>query len=214
MHHSYEKRYYECLAKLILENYLPGKFNNIELSDQPDLRMGDEYGIEVTRALYIDEAQASGIFKHLANSNIKEVDARHIETMKRLGAKLLIHDDGKIYGFCPSEGVWINDNELRREYQKKVEKYHKNNYSLRTVDLFIYSPLYDWLEEDIIRGFMQWIDEKKDCPFNNIMVFEYSYLYLYNTAAKEFEKISVDIENHEKLHSLRELALSYSEKDG
>lgn len=35
--HNTEKTYYECLAKLILENVFPNKYHDIKLQDRPDL---------------------------------------------------------------------------------------------------------------------------------------------------------------------------------
>lgn len=43
-----QKRFNEYFAKVILENCFPNKFQNIEVSDKPDLRYNvNEIGIEV-----------------------------------------------------------------------------------------------------------------------------------------------------------------------
>ena len=214
MVHNSSKTYYEYLAKLILENYLPDEYKNIIFSDHPDLRMGDNRGIEVTRALYANDIKSAGIFNHIANKHKDSVDKRHLVSLEKMGTDLLIKDDGVIYGFAPKEGVWINDEELKREYQKKVLKYIDNPLETSINDLFIYSPMYDWLEEDVVKGFMEWVSDNTECPFANVFVFEYSYLYAYNTQTKEFRKIPVEETSREKLHKCCEEAKEFSLKEG
>ena len=206
MKHDFEKLYYEYLAKLILEGFLPQEYKEIILADRPDLRMGENYGIEVTRALYPNQGQAKGIFNHLAHKSIYNVDKRYLKTMEKLEHELLISNEGKIWGHLPKEGVLIDDAVLRKEYLKKAKKHSQGVYTTLITDLFIYSPLYNWLEEEIIRRFMNWIDEIQECPFLHIMVFEYKYLYVYNVQTKHFETITVDEESTEKLYICREKA--------
>ncbi len=210
MNHDYQKRYFEYLAKLVLEIYLPHQYKDLVLSDRPDLRMGDDYGVEVTRALYLNDAKATGIFRFLKDRHIDSVDKRHLDSMERLGIEFLLSDDGVIRGYAPNEGTWINDEELKREYIKKVEKYKNNPLLISTVDLFIYSPMYDWLEKDIIQEFMQWIDEIKGCPFRRIIVFEFSYLYVYDVETKTFETIAVDTVSPKTLKALCTKAREYA----
>ncbi len=50
--HMQNKNYYENLAKLILEEFLPQRFYDLKLSDRPDIRQADWIGIEVTRAFW------------------------------------------------------------------------------------------------------------------------------------------------------------------
>ena len=58
--HNFKKNYYECLAKLVLENALPETFDDLELTDKPDLKKTDQIGIEVTRTFFEGEAHADG----------------------------------------------------------------------------------------------------------------------------------------------------------
>lgn len=206
MKHDFVKLYYEYLAKLILEEFIPQEYKGIIIADRPDLRMGEDYGIEVTRALYPDQGQANGVFNHLANRNINNVDERHLKTMEKLEHILLTSDEGIIWGHLPKEGVLIDDTVLKNEYMKKVEKYSQGVYITPIMDLFIFSPLYNWLEEEIIRGFMNWIDEIQKPTFLRIMVFEYKYLYVYNVQTKQFNTINIVEESTEKLDICREKA--------
>lgn len=184
--HNQEKTYHEYLAKLILETFIPEKYKNLILSDRPDIRMGDSYGIEVTRALYPGFAQASGVFGHIARKNINQVDNRHLALLKDLGCRPLVNDEGIVFGYVPNEAIWINDGALKTAYQKKVKKYELAPLPTARNDLFIYSPMDDWLEEDLVKGFMCWVDDTGKCPFENVIVFEYSYLYTYHVKSKTF----------------------------
>lgn len=54
-----QKRFNEYFAKIILENCFPNKFQNIEVSDKPDLRYnGNKIGIEVAYCMPKEVAEA------------------------------------------------------------------------------------------------------------------------------------------------------------
>ena len=44
--HKRNKKYYEHLAKIILEKFLPQRFYDLEISDRPDIRQTAQIGIE------------------------------------------------------------------------------------------------------------------------------------------------------------------------
>lgn len=59
-----QKRFNEYFAKVILENCFPNKFQNIEVSDKPDLRYNEnEIGIEVAYCMPKDVAEAFNCIK-------------------------------------------------------------------------------------------------------------------------------------------------------
>lgn len=59
-----QKRFNEYFAKVILENCFPNKFQNIEVSDKPDLRYnGNKIGIEVAYCMPKDIAEAFNCIK-------------------------------------------------------------------------------------------------------------------------------------------------------
>lgn len=189
--HNIEKRYYEYLAKQILESYLPQKYKNLILSDRPDLRMDSRYGIEVTRVLYPSDAEVMGIFKSVANKHIDCVDKRRLAALAKRNARLLKRADGTIYSVIPGSAQLIAADTLTDAYDKKVEKYQVHPLETDQNDLFMYSPIADWFGEYIIEDFMHKVCETHCCPFNTIMVFEYSYLYSYHFSSKTFTKISI-----------------------
>lgn len=86
--------------------------------------------------------------------------------------------------------MFINGTPLRRALSKKVEKV--THYNMNTIDLFIYSPMDDWFEEDIVQEFMEWSVDNGGSLFRRIIVFELSNLYEFETANKTFSKNVVD----------------------
>ncbi len=212
MNHSYEKRYYESLAKQVLETFLPDKYHNLTHSDRPDLRMGDERGIEVTRALDEQTANINGTFKHIVNKHIDSVDIRHINKLEKLGCKLLIKENGIIFGCSPLYGEQIDDKILRIAYSEKNRNYQSSPVSISLLDLFIISPFYNWFEEDVIRGFLQWAHDTGCSIFDNIFVFEYSYLYMYNMRTEDCAVIPAGEAFPEKLKDCCKTAREYSQE--
>lgn len=189
--HDIDKRYYECLAKQILESYMSEKYKNLILSDRPDLRMDSSYGIEVTRVLYQSDAEVMGIFKNVANKHIDYVDKRRLDTLTKRNARLLKKADGTIYGCVPGSAQLITADTLKEAYIKKVAKYQRHPLKTEQNDLFMFSPIADWFGKYNIEDFMHRVCETHCCPFNTIMVFEYSYLYSYHFSSKTFTKISI-----------------------
>lgn len=208
MNHNFEKVFYEELAKLLLEVFLPNDYQNLYVSDKPDLRMGETHGIEVTRAMYGGEGQASGIFQHIKLKNKDQVDQRYLRTLDNIGFELFV-SDGIIGGYGPREAVWINDDVLRNTFIKKLSL--AANYQLQTIDLFIYSPHSEWFEEDTIRGFMVWANNYSGSVFSKIIVFEAPYIYVYSNKNSCFRKVTIDENLYRHcLELAREIA--YNEK--
>ncbi len=211
MTHNSEKLFFEYLAKLILETFLPNEYYNLIISDKPDLRMGKDHGIEVTRALYENEGQAASVFQHIRMQSKKQVDQRYLQTMKRTGFDV-IEIDGVIGGYSPMEAVWINADLLKSTFNKKMEK--ADGYPLLSVDLFIYSPMSEWFEEKVVLEFMEWTNDNGGSSFSKIIVFEMPYIYTYSSKNNSYSKISI---NHEQFRNCvvkaREIAHNAEQRD-
>ena len=155
MSHNSEKVYYEQLAKLLLETFLPNDYQGLTVSDKPDLRMGEDHGIEVTRAVYEGDGQASGIFQHIKMKSKDQVDSRHLQTFDKIGYEL-IELNGIIGGYSPREATWVNNELLKRTFERKAKI--AKQYQSSTTDLFIFSPYSEWFEEHLIHAFMIWAE--------------------------------------------------------
>lgn len=183
--HNSKKRFYECLAKNILETFVPEEYSNLILSDKPDLRMGEGVGIEVTRVLLDGAGQASGIFEHIRGKG--QFDPRYVGTLNSLDYGLL-YVNGKVEGYGPNKACIVDNEPLKREFMKKVNK----QYDLPQVDLFMFSPMTNWFEEVLIDDFMQWTNGIQGIKFRRIMVFETVTLYICDTSCHSLRMINVD----------------------
>lgn len=82
-----QKRFNEYLAKIILENCFPNKFQNIEVSDKPDLRYnGNEIGIEVAYCMPKDVVEAFNCIERYEKA--EDIPEKTIRKAKRAGVTL------------------------------------------------------------------------------------------------------------------------------
>lgn len=188
--HNKEKDYYEYLAKLLLERFLPDQYVNLKHADKPDLLMGDYHGIEVTRAILPGEGQASGIIKQLKTKRSKEDLSKSIKTKEGIEYSLLVSDE-HIYSYYRETATWVSNQELKTSFLKKIKK--ASNYEgIQTVDLFIFSPMPDWCEKDRVLDFMKWADKSNNNHYSSIIVYEEKYIYVYNINNKQFRIVPTD----------------------
>lgn len=79
-----QKRFNEYFAKVILENCFPNKFQNIEVSDKPDLRYnGNKIGIEVAYCMPKDVAEAFNCIKRYEQAT--DITETTLKKSKRAG---------------------------------------------------------------------------------------------------------------------------------
>ena len=203
--HNKDKYYYEMLAKAILETFLPEIYYDLEHTDKPDLSMKKNRGIEVTRTMYRDDGQANAVFNRIANLNIHEVDHRYIETLDRINHTVLVNNEGVIFGHGPRDAVVINDKLLKEAFVRKCDK--KEEYATYdALDIFIFSPIDDWFEKRNVYEFIQWAKTNYSGAFKNIIVFEWSHLYIFDTTKDQFQAIETEAN---KVKQCKEFALTY-----
>ena len=188
MKHRLLKTYEEYLAKLLLETFMPEDYSDLVCDDKPDLRMGENIGVEVTRAIS-EEGQASGIFEHLKGK--ADVDERHIKTIQDIEYELL-YFNGMVVGYGPSSATIVDNVLLKQAFKKKLQK----EYPLSIIDLFIFSPMNEWFEEECIKEFFVWSNDNSSKHFRRIMVFEYPYLYVYDTLNSQIKQIEIEYINY------------------
>ena len=115
------KKYYEHLAKIILEKFLPQRFYDLEISDRPDIRQTAQIGIEVTRTFFSNQAHAEGIFEHIKGKALSEISSQIILKLALLGYKIF-ECNGIILGYYPKEAVWVNTDSLKEAFINKLKK--------------------------------------------------------------------------------------------
>ena len=77
--------YDECYAKLILEKFFPNKYENLQLSDKPDLRdLKHNIGIEVTSAIPKEEQEALNLAAMIPYVD-EQAQERRRKRLKKMG---------------------------------------------------------------------------------------------------------------------------------
>ena len=204
MNHNTNKTYYEYLAKCILETFLPSAFSDIILTDKPDLINSGRDGIEVTRALFAGDGEASGRFQRIKDKPIDEIDKRDLTRLEQLDCDVM-YFDGKAGGYCPP-AHWCTLSEIQESFTAKLNK--ASTYG-NTASLFIYSPMFNWYEPGMMEEFTQWasaLQRARETGFSTVYVFEYTSLYICDLATQEVIKIDLE---HDAVQKCCESALEY-----
>ncbi|OFS23018.1 hypothetical protein [Clostridium sp. HMSC19A10] len=80
--------YYECYAKVVLEELYPEDFMNLEIKDKPDLQTNDgEWGIEVTNAIDKDQRNAESLYVDIEYNRVRDKEGA-LAKINKLGGKL------------------------------------------------------------------------------------------------------------------------------
>lgn len=187
--HNFKKNYYECLAKLVLENALPETFDDLELTDKPDLKKTDQIGIEVTRTFFEGEAHADGIFESIKMKPYSEALFEKEQKLQQLGYKLMVYN-GIVCGYYPKEAFWVSDRELKKSFEDKLSKLA--DYSTKHTFLFVFTPGFGLYDESDMDEFVNWAAmRQKDCnpKYESIIVFQWKDLYVCNLLQTSVRRI-------------------------
>ena len=77
--------YDECYAKIVLEKFFPDQYENLQISDKPDLRdISNNIGIEVTSAIPQSEQEAMALACEIPYLE-KEKQDKRIAYLKKKG---------------------------------------------------------------------------------------------------------------------------------
>lgn len=180
MYHDAGKMYLEYYAKVLLESLFPENYKDIRNDESPDLRMGNDYGIEVTWAMFDNQGQANGILNRIDGKGINQIDQRYVKTMDRIQTEIVTNSKGNVCGYMPK------DAKNKASYAEMLSAYRKKKalrYETVKTDLFIYPPLAQldgWLGREQIGEFFEIIRDDSTNPFGHLIVFEEPTLYVYD----------------------------------
>ena len=105
MGHNDDKRYYEYLAKTILETFIPEQYSEIVLSDRPDLSIPGKLGIEVTKADIFSETK-NYFRKYLDKKKKSEIDEKIIKNFEKRGNQIFfIRMEQLVASHLPQDGL-------------------------------------------------------------------------------------------------------------
>lgn len=137
-----QKRFDEYFAKVVLESCFPKQFSDLEIADTPDLRCGNEIGIEVTNCMPQRVAEAFNLW-HRVDKQGGKTPQRIIERLEQF-SKVQRDEKGLIW----TQNTYTDDiyNSPVKDFldsaEKKVERLnsHNANYAkMNRYELFINS---------------------------------------------------------------------------
>ena len=138
--------YWECYAKIVLEDLLPNEFCNLTLADKPDLQDANgAVGIEVTRAENPKQIESESLYSGLYYKPENQ-RARDIERIEQLGAKLY-------FGFMAGVKGTDSFDLINNAINAKCKTLSKGGYrDFKEYHLFLFSSIYvvdDMLKEEL-----------------------------------------------------------------
>lgn len=147
-----QKRFNEYFAKVMLENCFPNKFQNIEVSDKPDLRYNEnEIGIEVAYCMPKDVAEAFNCIDRYEKT--EDIPETTLKKSKRAG--VTIDEQGVLWNQDSyADNMAIEKTPIRYfldMVRQKVERLNSKAagyVEMKSYELFINSPITmpDWFK--------------------------------------------------------------------
>ena len=139
-----QKRFDEYFAKVVLEKCFPEKFSDLQISDKPDLRDGNEIGIEVTNCMPKEAVEAFNLW-HRVEKQGDQTPPRILERLEQL--KDTVHLEGN--SLIWEQGSYVDDDidnspikEFVNAVASKVERLNSANANyaaMKSYELFVNS---------------------------------------------------------------------------
>lgn len=176
--------YYECFAKIILENTFPKQFGDLKVKDKPDLQSEDNsIGIEVTIAEERDSIEAERLYLQLSDTESSNTQ-RIIERIEQCGAK---YEHGILLTFGND-----NFNLVNEAVNRKTNKRQNAGYApFQEYHLFVFSNICAndiMLQKEL--AFLQNIQVEN--YFKKIYVSGSGELYCFNFEKTTYERFAID----------------------
>jgi len=177
--------YWECYAKIVLEELFPEKFCDLRLADKPDLQDRNGYvGIEVTRAENPKQIEAESIYSNLPYKD-KNQRACDIKRIEKTGAK--VHD-GFMMGIKGTDSF----ERINAAINRKCKTIAKGGYkAFKEYHLFVFSSIYavDYMLQEEL-GYL--IAEDIDKFYRVIYVLVPGGMYCFDLITKEYRVFDID----------------------
>ena len=142
-----KKRFDEYFAKVVLEYCFSKRFTDLQIADKPDLRYGNEIGIEVTNCMPKEAAEAFNLWRKVERFGEK-TPPRIIERLEQLKDTVHLVGNELIW----EQGSYINDDinnspikEFTKAVANKVERLNSINAryeKMGSYELFVNSVIY------------------------------------------------------------------------
>lgn len=193
--------YYECLAKLILEKFFPYEFENLEISDKPDLQDDKKgIGIEVTKARDKSQEENENLYAKIESGEIRNRDKAIAKINNSYKPYAMYVDRQEIrepdrYNNGILVGIPDNDDFERifKSFSEKIKKLNDDGYKKYMENyLFVYSDIFanqQMLNQAISK--MNNIKSKYKIRFQKVFVCVPQYIYILNLESKKGESMDI-----------------------
>ena len=187
-------RFNEYFAKIILENCFPNKFQNIEVSDKPDLRYnGNKIGIEVAYCMPKDVVEAFNCIERYEKA--EDIPEKTLKKAKRAG--VTIDEQGVLcsqdsYG----DNMAIEKTPIRYfldMVRQKVERLNSENADyadMKSYELFINSPITmpNWFKRETFQVLKNINNRKKQYDTIYLLLSE-PKLLVFNLKENKYDEL-------------------------
>ena len=189
-----QKRFNEYFAKIILENCFPNKFQNIEVSDKPDLRYdGNNIGIEVAYCMPKDVAEAFNCIDRYEQA--ADIPETTLKKAKR--ASVTIDEQGVLWNQDSyADNMVIEKTPIRYfldMVRQKVERLNSKTAGyaeMKSYELFINSPITmpDWFKRETFQTLKNINNRKKQYDTIYLLLCE-PKLLIFNLKENKYNEL-------------------------
>lgn len=189
-----QKRFNEYFAKIILENCFPNKFQNIEVSDKPDLRYnGNKIGIEVAYCMPKDVVEAFNCIERYEKA--EDIPEKTLKKAKRAG--VTIDEQGVLWSQDSyGDNMAIEKTPIRYfldMVRQKVERLNSENADyadMKSYELFINSPITmpNWFKRETFQVLKNINNRKKQYDTIYLLLSE-PKLLVFNLKENKYDEL-------------------------
>ena len=187
-------RFNEYFAKIIFENCFPNKFQNIEVSDKPDLRYnGNKIGIEVAYCMPKDVVEAFNCIERYEKA--EDIPEKTLKKAKRAG--VTIDEQGVLWSQDSyGDNMAIEKTPIRYfldMVRQKVERLNSENADyadMKSYELFINSPITmpNWFKRETFQVLKNINNRKKQYDTIYLLLSE-PKLLVFNLKENKYDEL-------------------------
>lgn len=187
-------RFNEYFAKIILENCFPNKFQNIEVSDKPDLRYnGNKIGIEVAYCMPNDVAEAFYCIERYEKA--EDIPEKTLKKARKAG--ITVDEQGVLWNQDSyGDNIAIEKTPIRYfldMVRQKVERLNSENADyadMKSYELFINSPITmpNWFKRETFQVLRNINNRKKQYDTIYLLLSE-PKLLVFNLKENKYDEL-------------------------
>ena len=187
-------RFNEYFAKIILENCFPNKFQNIEVSDKPDLRYnGNKIGIEVAYCMPKDVTEAFYCIERYEKA--EDIPEKTLKKARKAG--ITVDEQGVLWNQDSyGDNIAIEKTPIRYfldMVRQKVERLNSENADyadMKSYELFINSPITmpNWFKRETFQVLKNINNRKKQYDTIYLLLSE-PKLLVFNLKENKYDEL-------------------------